>query len=130
MCHAIVLCMLCTRKARHRHHLRNIGKPEYTKETNPERVASPRRKGGRQFCLMIRGTKLKAKTNTSTKNQSKTTTTDNRSEQGLRGRSPRWFKWLTSNSTYLLCLSPGFEPQVGRTFGFICKNKNKKGFNC
>ena len=26
---------------------------------------------------------------------------------------------------YLLCSSPGFEPQVGRTFDFICKNKNK-----
>ena len=25
-----------------------------------------------------------------------------------------------------LCLSPGFEPQAGRTFDFICKNKNKK----
>ena len=37
-------------------------------------------------------------------------------------RSPRWFKWLTSNSTCVL--SPGLEPQVGRTFDFICKNKN------
>ena len=26
----------------------------------------------------------------------------------------------------LLCLSPGFEPQVGRTLDFICKNKNQK----
>ena len=31
---------------------------------------------------------------------------------------------------FYLCLSAGFEPQVGRTFDFICKNKNKKGFNC
>ena len=34
-------------------------------------------------------------------------------------------KWLTSNSTCCV-LSPGFEPQVGRTFDFICKNKSKK----
>ena len=31
---------------------------------------------------------------------------------------------------YFSVLSPGFEPQVGRTFDSICKNKNKKGFNC
>ena len=35
-------------------------------------------------------------------------------------RSPRWFKWLTSNST---CLSPGFEPQVGRTLTLFAKIK-------
>ena len=40
-------------------------------------------------------------------------------------RSPRWFKWLTSNST---CLSPGFEPQVGRTLTLFAKIK--KRFNC
>ena len=33
------------------------------------------------------------------------------------------------NLKFHLCLSPGFEPQVGRTFDFICKNKNKKEFN-
>ena len=26
----------------------------------------------------------------------------------------------------LLCLSPGFEPQVGRAFDFIRKNQNQK----
>ena len=30
--------------------------------------------------------------------------------------SPRWFKWLTSNSPFL---SPGFEPQVGRTLTLL-----------
>ena len=30
------------------------------------------------------------------------------------------------NLEFYLCLSPWFEPQVGRTFDFICKNKNKK----
>ena len=30
------------------------------------------------------------------------------------------------NLEFYLCLSPGFEPQVGRTFDFICKNKTKK----
>ena len=43
-------------------------------------------------------------------------------------RSSWWFKWLTSNSA--LCLSPGFEPLVVRTFDFISKNINQKGFNC
>ena len=33
------------------------------------------------------------------------------------------------NLEFYLCLSPGFEPQVGRTNDFICKHK-KKGFNC
>ena len=32
---------------------------------------------------------------------------------------------------FYLCLSPGFEPQVGRTFDFIYLQKYKlKGFNC
>ena len=30
------------------------------------------------------------------------------------------------NIEFYLCLSSGFEPQVGRTFDFISKNKNKK----
>ena len=30
------------------------------------------------------------------------------------------------NLEFCLCLSPRFEPQVGRTFDFICKNKDKK----
>ena len=30
------------------------------------------------------------------------------------------------NLEFYLCLSRGFEPQVGRTFDFIYKNKNKK----
>ena len=42
-------------------------------------------------------------------------------------RSPRWFKWLTSNST---CLRPGFEPQVGRTLTLFAKIVIKKGKNC
>ena len=43
-------------------------------------------------------------------------------------RTPRWFKWLTSNSTCVL--SPGFEPQMGRTFDFICNNQKIYIFNC
>ena len=30
------------------------------------------------------------------------------------------------NLEFCLCSSPGFEPQVCRTFDFICKNQNKK----
>ena len=30
------------------------------------------------------------------------------------------------NLEFCLCLSPGFEPQVGRTLDFICKNKSQK----
>ena len=30
------------------------------------------------------------------------------------------------NLEFYLCLSPGFEPQVGRTFDFICKKINIK----
>ena len=41
----------------------------------------------------------------------------------IYSRSHRWFKWLISNSP---CLSPGFEPQVGRMFDYICKKKKKK----
>ena len=28
-----------------------------------------------------------------------------------------------------LCLSPGFEPQGGRTFDLVCENMNQKVFN-
>ena len=30
------------------------------------------------------------------------------------------------NLEFYLCLSPGFEPQVGEKFDFICKKKKKK----